>query len=62
VGYYLFIKWFKANNYKLYTRYRMLIKSPQGNMKISVSIDYVAPEDKSEMIKLIREYNLVPLN
>lgn len=57
IQYYRFVKWFKASHHDLYIRYAIFINVPNEDMRISVSIDYVSPEDKIAMLRLIKFYN-----
>lgn len=55
--YYLFMKWFKKNHLELYNRYFLHINIPASDLRISISIDYIQPEHKKQIPKIINEYN-----
>ena len=55
--FYLFLKWFKQYHPEIYLLYGMHINVPGKDMRISVSIDYIDPRHKLEILKIIKEYN-----
>lgn len=52
-----FLKWFKVNYQEYYNLYAVHIKVPTDDIRISIAIDYVAPEHKEQIMKVIDYYN-----
>jgi len=56
VQYYLFMKWFKNNHYRLYSQYKLYIQVPTQSYKIQALMDYINPADKVELQDAIDEF------
>ena len=56
VQYYLFMKWFKNNQPRLYSQYKLHILVPTQSYKIEAEMDYIEPQDKKALQDAIDEY------
>lgn len=55
--YHLFMNWFKMHHPELFYKYSMHILIPGRDLRIAASLDYIDPEDKLEILKIISGYN-----
>ena len=56
---YSFLKWLKLNYKAYYILYATHFTIRGNDLKITISLDYISPEDKEEVQKIVNEFNFI---